>query len=69
MKKREILKLLEYRKNLIESNFGKKIIYRELVDELDNPLKGLYPDITDLQEEFAIIDKVFLNLREKRKLC
>lgn len=67
MKKKEIMKLLEYRKNLLESEYGKKLGYYGTTDELGCPLKGMYPDIKELENEFSILDNEFERLREKRR--
>ena len=67
MKKKDIIRLLEYRKSIYESNIGKSKNYWITIDELENPLKDLYPDIKELQEEFAIIDKEFKQIRDERR--
>ena len=69
MKKKDILMLIEYQKNLLESTIG---IQKERFcnkDFLENPLEGLYPDIKDLEEEFAIISKEFKLIIDKRNKC
>ena len=67
MKKKDIIKLLEYRKCTYESNTGKSKNCWITVDELEDPLKDLYPDIEELQEEFTIIDKEFKQIKEARR--
>ena len=66
MKKKDILILIEYQKNLLESTIGIQQERFGNKDILKNPLKGLYHDIKDLEEEFAIISKEFTAIKEKR---
>lgn len=68
MKKKDILKYLEYHKNVIGSELGKKRDYFGVRDELDNPLKDLYPLIPDLKDEFNIISDEFLKLKKARDI-
>lgn len=68
MKKKDILKYLEYHKSVIESELGKKRDYFGVRDELDNPLKNLYPLVPDLKDEFKIISDEFLKLKKARDI-
>ena len=67
MKKKEIVKLLEFRKNSFESQYGIRYEHGSKVDDFIDPLKDLFPNLNDIEEELRVLEKEFNKLGKKRK--